>query len=778
MQIPPSSRPALGRRRRAAARLAPQRTAKRHLARWALLVALVTVFLGAGGGLVAANTQGTGLTTYIVSSSDGMSQAAVSNAITSAGGQNTTFLGVGSIASTQLSQMDASYLTAQPGIIEVPDAGVTIGQSGGSSGPPTTTSAPASTTTLPPDGATAPPDVFEQQTGATQAWSQGDLGQGVTVAVLDTGIEGLPAFTGRLIGGVDLTSGGGGPFDDQYGHGTFVAGLIAGTGVSSSPGSGGSSGVIDAGEAPAADLVAVKVAGASGSTDLATLIRGIGWTLANAQEFHIRVLNMSLGIEPAESTFLDPLDQAVEAAWNAGIVVVVSAGNAGPFNGTVLSPGDDPFVITAGAINDQHVAENGAAGDLMSGFSSVGPAGPDAWIKPDLVTSGRSVVSVRDPGSTIDVNNPSAVINQDGLPTGFVGSGTSFSAAITSGAAALVLADHPSDTPNAVKAALLGTTNPGPVGNPLVDGHGALDIAAAVGAKGTLVQQPGDLQSGWVNVPQITVTPGSPLEAGLEAYATASHANEVVQLLDGGVTEPVSCSASGPIVGALSLQLPPVSAQLPPSAVGSSDTVSIGAPSNYQASAVAPNLCQGGPMYSTGQAELGAEVTANLDPGITGTQLSPSQLDFEFHLAASSSQGAQSPWSSPFNPAGLSLPGLGTTVSLGVPFVSSSWNQANWLGSDPAPASTGGALPQGLSWNGAAWNSTAPVAAWGPGGWTGSEWNGSNWSGSEWNGSEWNGSEWNGSEWNGNAWDGSEWNGSEWNGSEWNAYGWDSDQWN
>ena len=114
----------------------------------------------------------------------------------------------------------------------------------------------------------------------------------------------------------------------------------------------------------------------------------------------------------------------------------------------------------------------------MNDFSSVGPTSPDGWAKPDLVTSGRSVVSLAAPGSTVYNDNPSARIGSGN----FVGSGTSFSAAIVSGAAALVLADNPNLTPDQVKARLLGTTNPGPVGNPFVDGHGALNAYAAATA--------------------------------------------------------------------------------------------------------------------------------------------------------------------------------------------------------------------------------------------------------------------------------------------------------
>src|SRR5207248_19636 len=249
-------------------------------------------------------------------------------------------------------------------------------------------------------------------------------GSGVTVAVLDTGITRLPDFGNRLVGGVDL-SGEGNPFQDSYGHGTFVAGLIAGNGASSNR--------AYTGEAPGANLVAVKVAGASGATDLATVISGINWVIKNRAQYGIRVLNISLGAMPMASSVLNPLDQAVETAWQAGIVVVTSAGNVGPFNGTILSPGDDPLAITVGALDDNGSTNPAAA--TMPSFSSAGPTNIDGWFKPDLVTSGKSVVSLRAPGSTIDTLYPSAQIGT----ANFVGSGTSFSTAITSGAAALII---------------------------------------------------------------------------------------------------------------------------------------------------------------------------------------------------------------------------------------------------------------------------------------------------------------------------------------------------
>jgi serine protease AprX len=340
-----------------------------------------------------------------------------------------------------------SLLHATPGLVVTPDLPVSF-ESAGATAP-----------------SRPPADVFPQTTGATQLWQNGITGKGVAVAVLDTGIDALPDFAGRLIDGVDL-SGEGNPFLDSFGHGTFVAGLIAGNGVSS----GGQY----MGEAPGADLVAVKAAGASGATDLATIIAGVGWVVDHRVSDHIGVLNMSLGLPPITSSVLNPLDMAVEAAWHSGIAVVVSAGNGGPYNGTILSPGDDPLVITVGALDDQGTVT--PKDDTIPPFSSAGPTNPDGWFKPDLVTSGRSVVSLRAPGSTVDVNNPQARIGT----ANFVGSGTSFSAGITSGAAALLLQGGAlAGQPDSVKAMLLGTTSPGPVGNPFVDGHGALNAYAA-----------------------------------------------------------------------------------------------------------------------------------------------------------------------------------------------------------------------------------------------------------------------------------------------------------
>ena len=198
-----------------------------------------------------------------------------------------------------LSPADLANLQQDPSVVVVPDAPVSIAAASDLTG---STRAPAA--------------VFPATTGAAVTNSSMGLnGQGVTVAVLDTGITKLPDFAGRVVGGVDL-SGEGDPFMDSYGHGTFVSGLIAGNGASSNG--------QYVGEAPKASLASIKIAGASGVTDLATVISGVQWAVNNQKALNIGVLNISLGAVPFPSSVLNPLDQAVEKAWQSGIVVVAS----------------------------------------------------------------------------------------------------------------------------------------------------------------------------------------------------------------------------------------------------------------------------------------------------------------------------------------------------------------------------------------------------------------------------------------------------------------------
>ena len=325
-------------------------------------------------------------------------------------------------------------------------------------------------------------DVFHTVTNADPVVAGGNTGaKAPAVAVLDTGIAKLPDFAGRILEGIDL-SGENNPTLDSYGHGTFVAGLIAGNGASS--------GGLYKGEAPGANLVPIKVSGVTGAVNTSTVIAGVEWAIANKARLNIGVLNMSLGTSAVESTTTAPLNLAVERAWKAGIVVVTSAGNFGPTNGSITKPGDDPLVITVGATDDNGTVP--VADDSVPSFSSVGPTFADGWFKPDLAVPGRSVVSVMAPNSTIAIAHPEGRVGT----TNFRGSGTSFSAAITSGAAALLLQADPSSSPDNIKGRMLGTAGAGPVGNPFVDGHGVLNVQAAAAASNIAFNQANVVQWG------------------------------------------------------------------------------------------------------------------------------------------------------------------------------------------------------------------------------------------------------------------------------------------
>jgi len=230
----------------------------------------------------------------------------------------------------------------------------------------------ASVRALSPDGAirvasvmsrydSSPPNtVWQRVIGLTKVPAK-YKGTGITVALLDTGLTDTPDLGTRVLARVDLTPDHDG--FDRFGHGTHMAGIIAGSGAASA---GKWTGV-----APNANLVSVKVAGADGSTDVSEVIAGLQWVYSHKAQYGIRVLNLSFGTDGIQPYLLDPLDFALEQLWKAGIVVVVAAGNRGPIPGTISKPGDDPFVITVGGVDLRNTL--GQLDDQVAPFSSLGP---------------------------------------------------------------------------------------------------------------------------------------------------------------------------------------------------------------------------------------------------------------------------------------------------------------------------------------------------------------------------------------------------------------------
>jgi serine protease AprX len=331
----------------------------------------------------------------------------------------------------------------------------------------------------PLDGAALASSPGILEVGAPEAWRDlGVTGKGIGVAILDSGVAPHPDIAGRIVASVDFTggetSGALVPPADPGGHGTHVAGLVAGDGTAS--------GGAYPGVAPGANLIDVRVISASGSTNVSTLIAGMQWVLAHRADYNIRVVNLSAGGPATASYRDDPLAAAAEILVFAGITVVVSAGNEGPRERTITTPGTDPYVITVGGIDDSGTATT--ADDALASWSSRGVTPIDGLAKPDLVAPGRKVVSLRVPGSTLDQElHDRLVAGLDPLvPAYFRLSGTSMAAPVVSGVVALMLEGNPTLTPAQVKARLKGTATALPYGSPEATGSGMVSAVAALAA--------------------------------------------------------------------------------------------------------------------------------------------------------------------------------------------------------------------------------------------------------------------------------------------------------
>jgi serine protease AprX len=348
--------------------------------------------------------------------------------------------------------------------------------------------------------------------GAKDMWSDGYTGANVDVAIIDTGVAPLPQFDGRLVNGPDLSfdassASGGDPANDgndAFGHGTHVAGLIAGReGVAPpAPGSpvlafnywANSSAANNhfVGIAPSARLINVRTGAANGAVDVSQIIAAVNWVTDHKDDpsiaggLHIRVLNLSYGTDGNQRPSHDPLAAAVERAWKAGITVVVSAGNDGyrlDCSGRGLAncqqlsnPALDPWVLAVGASDSK--GTRSAKDDTIADFST------RAYYQQrqaDILAPGTSLTSLAVPGSTIDSVFPGARVGSDW----FRGSGTSQAAGVVSGAVALLYQYAKTiwgrePTPSELKAVIVQTKGwvrgSGRAGNPVDRGQGEIDL--------------------------------------------------------------------------------------------------------------------------------------------------------------------------------------------------------------------------------------------------------------------------------------------------------------
>ena len=327
-------------------------------------------------------------------------------------------------------------------------------------------------------------------------------GAGVTIAMVDSGVALHPDIQ-TLTAAVDIVNpalpipgggaslAGGDPNDpansiDPNGHGTHVAGILVGNGLHSPDGR-------MAGVAPQANLVSVRVLDGTGRGLTSDVMAGLQWTLDNKTQYGIRVVNLSIGHPVYEPAAVDPLVQAVDALWDAGVVVVCSAGNGGR-NGyvTITSPCNSRKVITVGAMNDHGTPD--VSDDTTTTYSSRGPTALDLVAKPDLVAPGNRIVSLRSAGSNQDTLFPDRRVAADPsapeVAEYFEMSGTSMASPIVAGTVALMLEQDPALNPGTIKARLMLSARKPAVGDPLVTGAGTLDILAALRATGSVADAP------------------------------------------------------------------------------------------------------------------------------------------------------------------------------------------------------------------------------------------------------------------------------------------------
>ena len=315
---------------------------------------------------------------------------------------------------------------------------------------------------------TGPPDYGWEAVGANLATSVFGLdGTGIGIALIDSGanndqdvknLQGQSRFVYQtsLVPNSDP--------NDHYGHATHVSGILAGNGSKSIA---NNSTYLVRGIAPNANLISIKVLNDTGMGTDSTVIAGIQLAMQLKSQYNIRVMNLSLGRPVASSYLTDPLCQAVQQAWQAGIVVVVAAGNDGRDNsqgtdgyGTITAPGNSPYVITVGAMNT--VGTLTIADDKITSYSSKGPTAIDHIVKPDLMAPGNQIISLNQGGSWFNNNYPgndvaTGVYTANGTNGNdyFVLSGTSMATPMVSGAAALMIQKNPTLTPDQVKARLM-----------------------------------------------------------------------------------------------------------------------------------------------------------------------------------------------------------------------------------------------------------------------------------------------------------------------------------
>ncbi len=384
----------------------------------------------------------------IVQSSAGATDA--SNKITGLGAGVVKRLDLIGAVAIDITAGKLASLAKQPGLTITPDSSVHL------------------------TGTISSDQMWPYESGVAKLWgtATSPAPQAPTIAIVDSGIEANRADFGngsRVVGNITLTGSAANTLGDGRGHGTFVAGIAAGSADHY------------AGAAPNAGILSIDVMDDSGTARTSDVIAACDFILANKAKYNIRVANFSLHSAAFNHFYNDPLDLAVEKLWFNGIFVVAAAGNygspTGP-SGVMHAPGNDPFVMTVGAVD---IGTKVALGDDTNAPWSAYGYTEDGFAKPELGAPGRYMIGPVPMGSTLVAQKPGNVV----APGYIQLSGTSFAAPVVAGVAAQLLARHPDWTPDQVKGALMMSAKPVPQARPGAVGVGQVNAGKAGDLKGT-----------------------------------------------------------------------------------------------------------------------------------------------------------------------------------------------------------------------------------------------------------------------------------------------------
>jgi subtilisin family serine protease len=596
--------------------------------------------------------------------------------------------------------------------------------------------------------------------------ASGPVPQAPTIAIVDSGIDATRTadFGSRVIASVNFSSLSPGATGDQEGHGTMVAGVAAG-GSAQYPGA-----------APNADLVDVRTADRNGQSLSSDVIAGIDWILAHKTQYDIRVVNLSMAGDMQTSFQADPLDKAVEKLWFSGIVVVAAAGNNGSGTGEVdmsAAPGNDPFVITVGAVDQGQTAATGD--DFAAPWSAYGHT-VDGFAKPDVSAPGRYLVMPVPPDSTIATALPDRVV----APGYLWMSGTSFAAPIVSGAAAQLLARHPDWTPDQVKGALMLTAHPvgqapaaGDLGTATdyvvlagstVTSTGPTTVGGNLGlSPGTSVTGlgPGQMSGGVQDVADpAAVQAKADLIAGYTAAAGQTSATPVPADSLGGLTLTPGVYSGGALdlTGTLTLD-----------AQGDPDAVFVfqAASTLVTASASQVRLVNGASACNVFW-KVGSSATLGTTTSFAGTIMALASITVTTGVSVDGRLLARN--------GAVTL----DSNTITAPTCSGASSLAGGAGEIDAAAAAALVDPPNANENLDAFVAVDPTTgqptfdspAWVAVASSQAQWSSAQWSSAQWSSAQWSSAQWSSAQWSSAQWSSAQWSSAQWSSAQWSSAGW------